>query len=411
MATFAQILNPTPFGFFDADVAYQQEADAMVTFVKRKLGDDILSVELTKKQVWACFEESFLEYGSIINEFQAQSQLMNLLGIPTGSIDTFKQVVQGQPGDARDKTLHTGPAGKEQTYPLENLEFMLHRASPYAHDVGMGGSYDSVSGSIQLIQGQQDYSIYDDLLDEDGNKIFDLQGSFKTKMKIMEIMHYSPSAAYRFFDTSSAINYLNNEFSFESFTPETVFYVLPVFEDILRASQMDISNRVRRSNYSYKTSGTKIRIYPKPTSDNPKKLWIRVSYSPDPFKASYQDDTIYGVSNLSNIPYGNLEFGKINSMGRQWMRQMTLALSKELLGLIRSKFGSVPIPGGELQLNGADLISQGREEKENLGTRLRETLTELTYSKMIEDEAQTVENMRKILSHMPPPGGKAIVIG
>jgi len=90
---------------------------------------------------------------------------------------------------------------------------------------------------------------------------------------------------------------------------------------------------------------------------------------------------------------------------------MTLALSKELLGLIRSKFGSVPIPGGELQLNGADLVSQGREEKENLSTKLRETLTELTYSKMIEDEAATVENMRKILSHMPPPGGKAIIVG
>lgn len=411
MATFAQTLNPTPFGFFDADVAYQQEADAMVTFVKRKLGDDILSVELTKKQIWACFEESFLEYGSIINEFQAQSQLMNLLGIPTGSVDTFETVVKGQPGEGRDKTLYTGPSGKEQTYPLENLEFMLHRASPYAHDVGMGGSYDSVSGSIQLVKDQQDYDIYNDLVNDDGEKIFDLQGDFKTKMKIMEIMHYSPSAAYRFFDTTSAINYLNNEFSFESFTPETVFYVLPVFEDILRAGQMDISNRVRRSNYSYRTSGTKLRIYPKPTSDSPKKLWVRVAYSPDPFSASYQEDTIYGVSNLSNIPYGNLEFAKINSMGRQWMRQMTLALSKELLGLIRSKFGSVPIPGGELQLNGSDLVTQGREEKENLSTKLRETLTELTYSKMIEDEAATVENMRKILSHMPPPGGKAIIVG
>ena len=174
---------------------------------------------------------------------------------------------------------------------------------------------------------------------------------------------------------------------------------------------MKLSNRVRRSNYSYRTSGTKIRIFPTPTSDDPKKLWVRVAYSPDPFNPDHQEDTIYGVSNLSNVPYGNLEFSKINSMGRQWIRQYCLALSKELLGLVRSKFSSVPIPGGDLSMNGADLISQGREEKTQMQEQLKELLAGMTYSKMIEDEAATVENMRKILSHMAIPGGKAIIVG
>ena len=228
MATFANTLTPTPFGFFDADIAFQHEADAMVTFVKRKLGDDILSVELTKKQVWACFEEAFLEYGSIINEHAASSQLMNLLGIPTGSVDSFRQVVKGQPGQGEDKVQHTGPSGKEQTFPLENLEFMLRRAAPYAHDAGVGGSYNEVSGSIQLETDRQDYDLLTELVNEDGDTLYSLQsaeGEPKTKFKIMEVCHYSPQAQYRFFDTTSAINYLNNEFSFESFTPETVFYV------------------------------------------------------------------------------------------------------------------------------------------------------------------------------------------
>ena len=414
MATFASTMAPTPFGFFDTDVAFQQEADSMVVFVKRKLGDDILSVELTKKQIWACLEEAFCEYGSIINEHAASSQLMNLLGIPTGSVDSFRQVVKGQPGQAEDKVMYTGPSGKENTFPMENLEFMLRRAAPYAHDAGMGGSYNSVSGSIQLETNRQDYDLYTELLNEEGESLFEAQsgeGQPKTKMKIMEICHYSPQAQYRFFDTTSAINYLNNEFSFESFTPETVFYVLPVFEDVLRGGQMKLSNRVRRSNYSYRTSGTKIRIFPTPTSDDPKKLWVRVAYSPDPFNPDHQEDTIYGVSNLSNVPYGNLEFSKINSMGRQWIRQYCLALSKELLGLVRSKFSSVPIPGGDLSMNGSDLISQGREEKTQMQEQLKELLAGMTYSKMIEDEAATVENMRKILSHMAIPGGKAIIVG
>ena len=104
--------------------------------------------------------------------------------------------------------------------------------------------------------------------------------------------------------------------------------------------------------------GGKLRIYPIPQKD--KKLWIKFSYAPDPVNPQVKDDTIYGVSNLSNVPFGNLNYSKVNEIGRQWVRQYALALSKELLGLVRSKFSSVPLPDGDLSLNGADLISQGR---------------------------------------------------
>jgi hypothetical protein len=134
--------------------------------------------------------------------------------------------------------------------------------------------------------------MYDELKDGDGNLLFSSSlNDPPSRMKIMEVFHFSPQAAYRFFDTTSAINYLNNEFSFESFTPETVFYVLPVFEDVLRGGMMDMSNRVRRSNYSYTTQGTKVRIYPTPTSNSsstPSKLWIRVGFSADPFHPGIQ---------------------------------------------------------------------------------------------------------------------------
>ena len=389
MANFSNTLSPTPFSFFDSDTDFQVEADSIVTFVKRKLGDDILSVELTRKQIWGCFEESTLEYSSIINQYQAKSQLANLLGGATGSLD-----------------------GTEQKFPRENLEFMLRRAEPYAMEAGLGGSYDMLSGSIQLVKDKQDYNLYTDLVDADGTALFDrVENNPKSKLKVMEVFHFSPQSAYRFFDTTSAINYLNNEFSFESFTPETVFYVLPVFEDVLRGGMLDMSSRVRRSNYSYKIYGRNIRIFPKPTQDDPKKLYLRVHYSPDPLKPSFDDASIDGISNLSNIPYGRLTYSKINSIGRQWIRQYALALSKELLGLIRSKFNSVPIPGAELTLNGSDLVSQGREDQENLRTKLAEMLDELTYSKMLEDEAAASENLTRILKGIPIPNGKAIVMG
>ena len=398
MATFARTLNPTPFGLFDSDVAFQDEADSMVTFVKRKLGDDILSVELTKKQVWATFEESLMEYGAIVNQYQAKSQLMNLMGFATGSS------VSG--------SYNIGPHGYEQLYPRETTEMLVRQAEPYASEAGIGGSYNTISGSIQLVQNIQDYDLQTDLKDDDGNVIYTSSANTpQTKLKILEVYHFSPQAAYRFFDTTSAINYLNNEFAFESFTPETVFYVLPVFEDILRAGQLDLSNRVRRSNYSYKIEGTKIRIFPRPTHDNPKKLWFRVGFRPDPFNPSYEDATIYGVNNLSNVPYGNLSFDRINSIGRQWIRQYTLALSKELLGLVRSKFSTVPMASGDLSLNGTDLVSAGKDEKDKLRTDLGEMLESLTVANLLSSKADESDAEQRLLRKIPMPLGKAIIMG
>lgn len=387
MSSFAFTRNPTPFGFFDTDSEFQTEADAVVTFTKRKLGDDILSVELTKKQIWACLEEATLEYSRIVNEADAKSQLNNHLGYPTGSD------VQG-------------------LFPKQNLEYLLRMAEPYSMEAGIGGSYNDVSGSIQLVENQQDYDIYTDLKDAAGNLIVSSSAnSPRNKMRVKEVFHFNPQAAYRFFDTTSAVNYMNNEFAFESFTPETVFYVLPVFEDVLRAGQMDISNRVRKSNYSYRITGTKIRIFPMPTGEmENKKLWLRVAFNPDPYNPDVTDESIYGTSNLSNIPFGNYEYKKVNSLGRQWIRQFCVALARELLGQVRSKFSQVPIPNADLTLNGPALIGEGREDQSRLRDQLVELLDGLTYGKLLEGQAADAENIMRTLKTMAMPLGKAIIV-
>ena len=427
MASFSSTLEPTPFGIYDDDEHFIHEADKMVVYVKRKLGDDILSVELTNKQIWANFEEATLKYSKIINQNQAESYMSNLMGISTGSLEDGNKLV--------------GPHGKEQQFPRETLEYLIRRAEPYADQAGIGGAYNTISGSIALEQGRQDYDIYTELktTNSSGNEVavmsdeylsdnsdnFPLPGgggnipanttrlphAAKGKLRIYEVFHFSPQAAYRFFDTTSAINYLNNQFAFESFTPETVFYVLPVFEDYLRAGQLDISNRIRRSNYSYKIQGTKIRIFPTPTQDNPQNLFLKVGFPSDPFKPAFEDQTIFGVSNLSNIPFGNITYKGINSIARHWIREYTLALSKETLGLVRSKFSSVPIPGADLQMNGSDLISQGREDQDKLKTSLGEQLDKLTYQKLLETDAAQSEQMQNILKRIPIPNGRAIIIG
>jgi len=176
--------------------------------------------------------------------------------------------------------------------------------------------------------------------------------------------------------------------------------VLPVFEDILRAGQLDVSNRVRRSNYSYKAHGTEIRIYPTPVVDN-KKLWIKVKQFADPLDPAYQDSSIYGVSNMSNLPFGNIPYSNINSIGRQWIRQFCLGLSMEQLGYIRGKFGSIPVPGDSVTLNHSELISNGRSDQEKLREQLTTMLDTMTYDKLIEIQSKRAEELNKQLKYVP----------
>ena len=529
MASFVNTTNPTPFGAFDSDTHFQEDADSIITYVKRRLGDDILSVELTNKQIWANFEEATFEFSKQMNAHQAESYMSNILGLSVGQVVTHKKntfghyyflkdgqaaddlapdgttlIIDTQPlliqsqEDPRFVTLNKegrydivdgkreisitvktdtdlntgtvlffneageevnpdvegattlkvetlaspiedqkiGPHGQEQRFPRETVDYLVRRAEPYASEAGVGGVTDSIRGFIELSHDKQDYNVYKDMIipgpnneklkleeyngDDNQLSLFNpvyrdqiLSVADPTKIKIQEIFHFSPQAAYRFFDTTSAINYLNNQFSFESFTPETVFYVLPVFEDLLRASQLDISNRVRRSNYSYKLQGQNLRIYPRPTQNNPMNLFIKFTFPSDPYKPSlpYEDASIDGVSNLSNIPFGNIKYNRINQMSRQWIRQYTFALCKETLGLVRSKFSSVPIPGSELQMNGADLISQGREDKVRLLDGLKETTEKLTYQKLLEADSAQADAMTNILKKIPIPNGRAIIIG
>lgn len=363
----------------------------MVVFVKRMLGDDVLSVTLTSKQIWACFEQSVLEFGSLVNQYQAISQIQNFLGLPTGSL-----------------------TGSQQTYPRETLEFLMRQAEPYAMYAGLGGAYNSTSGSISLRPGVQDYNLYTELVNDTSGVPLATSFASGSRMRIGEIYHFSPSSAFRFFDSTSAINYLNNEFGFESFTPETIFYVLPVFEDILRAGQMDVSQRVRRSNYSYQVVGTMLRIFPAPqlATQVPLKLWVRVYRVPDPLNPDIPDRTIFGtVSNISNLPFGIIQYSSVNpGIAHQWIRQYTLALCKEVLGRIRSKFRVIPIPGRDLELDGEKLLTEAREDQDKLKDRFKEILESLTYDKIIEREANKAENMLRQLRLVPMPNGIAITI-
>lgn len=392
---FIDLNRPTPFGIFDSEVPFQSFADNMVSFVKRKLGDDVLSVELTSKAIYGCVEEAVLTWNAYILEFQAKSNLANILGQPTGS-------------------------NVQDLYPRETLEFLLRQAAPYSMAASYSGYQNEFSGSITLERGRQDYNLTTELLNADGIPLMNIQPSGSIQpFRVTEVFHFSPAVAFRFFDSTSAINFLNNEFNFESFTPETVFYVLPVFEDLLRQGQLQMSQRVRRSNYSYRIIGNNLRIFPVPnrTRGNPRKLFVRVQFVADAFNfhsgafGSPQDDSIYGISNIGNIPYNDVPFSSINAVGRQWIREYCLALCMIVLGFIRGKVRNIPVPNTDVQLNYDDLLERGYADKERLITELREQLEQLTYYTLVEKEADKSENLMRQLKGIPMPNGSFIIPG
>lgn len=390
MATFANTIAPTPFGFFDSDAAFQTEADAMVTYVKRKLGDDVLSVELTKKEIWACFEEASCEYSRLIHETKIVSELTNVLGAQTGSVNITNKYTQ------------------------RSLEYLLRMAEPYATNAFVGGSENAIFGYFDLVAGQQDYDIYADLKDVvSGSNVYNSL-SQKGKLRVVELFHMEPLAAQQFLlNASNITNFLATNFNYESYVNSSIFYVLPIFEDVLRRGMLESAFRVRRSHYSYEIMGSKLRIYPIPVTDlQVGKLYCKVLPPQNPLNPSaYGDQTIYGISGASNIPLDNLPFSTINQPGRQWIRQYTLALSRELLGLIRSKFQNIPIPNADLQLNGEALVSQGREDKDKLQTQMKEFLAQLTHQKLLEADALAAESLNKQLRYVPMPKGHTITIG
>lgn len=416
--SFASTPQPTPFGFFDADPIFAWEADAAYTWVRRRLGDDIITVELTKKQVWAALEESFLEYGRLVGQNQITSQMASLLGISQAFSGS---VVSGTLSSSYSMT---------GLYPQTSFDFLMRQADAYAAYAGLGGVYDTYLTYIDLQAGRQDYNLYTEMRRGDGPMSGSLlldtvaSSSMDSKIRVYEMFHFEPLAAQNFlFNASNTTNYLAQEFNYESYSNASVFYMLPIYEDVLRRGMIETAHRVRRSNYTYKIQGRNLRLFPIPQSGsyNPGgKVWMRVALNFDNYSSINPAEAPYGygtqlaesakIATPGQVPITVVPPSSINEVGRQWVRQYMLAICKEILGRVRSKFKSLPIPGNDLTLDGEDLIQEGRDEMEKLKTTFLEFLGALTYDQVIEREATKAEALARIMKFMPMPLGKGLSI-
>jgi hypothetical protein len=104
---------------------------------------------------------------------------------------------------------------------------------------------------------------------------------------------------------------------------------------------------------------------------------------------------------MNTLPFPNVPYKNINSIGKQWIRRFGLSLSKETLGQVRSKLASIPIPNNEITLNGPALISEAKEEQNSLRDELKSVLDEMAYGTLVEGDAAMQRNLTEIVNKIP----------
>lgn len=395
--------NPLPYGVYVAKAptdaaatAFKEGASDQVSYVYQKLGGDILDLELTEFQVYAAYEEAVLEYSYLVNVHQARNAMSDLLGNTTGSFDQDGEIVSGE--------VLSG-SNIETRYPRFNFEYAKRVASTVATEGGFGGDIPIYSASFDTTVGQQDYdlqSIIESTSTSDSDSPFYNKVGNK-KVTIRKVFYKTPQAMWRFFGYFGGLNTVGNLSYYGQYADDSTFEVIPVWQNKSQAMAFEDAIYTRLSHYSYEIKNNKLRLFPDATSVSPTKMWVEFGVTSDAWDVAEDKHGVRGINNMNTLPFENIEYLNINSIGKQWIRRFALAICKEMLGNTRSKFASLPIPGDSVTLNGPTLVSEGKAEQTALRDELKEILESMEYPKLAEETAQEIENTTKTMQGVPLP--------
>jgi len=391
--TASDVAAALPFGIYSGNTDFLSGAADQVAYTYKKLGGDVLDIELQAANVYANYEEAVLEYSYLINTHQAKNVLSDVLGATTGTFD-------------HDGSLKTGPESINLRFPRFEFAYARRVSEAISTEAGStGGTLTEYSASFSVTDGVQDYdlqTIISSSSDTDtASPFYGLVGN--NKVQIRRVYYVSPRAMWRFYGYYGGVSVVGNFNTYGQFADDSTFEIVPTWQNKMQAMMYEDSIYTRTSHYSYEIINNKLRLYPVPhTYLTHKTMWVSFTVQKDPFEEYSDRKTgIEGVNNMSTIPFDNVPYQNINAIGKQWIRRFALALSKETLGQIRGKFATLPIPGDNVTLNHSELLSQAKEEQEKLRTELKEVLDQLTYTAIMEDDAKIAESASKINNSIP----------
>ena len=391
----ADVAATLAIGFYSTD-AFLSGAASQVAYTHKRLGGDVLDIELTAKNVYNHYEEACLEYSYIVNLHQARNALGSALGSPTGSFDEKGGLTAGE-----DVALK---------YPKFQFDYAFKIADKFSTESVVGGTTPIYSASFDIEALKQDYDlqeVVEDLVVADPSLPFaDAIGSGdkKYRIKIRQMYYVTPRQMWRFYGYYGGLNVVGNFHNYGQYADGSTFEVIPAWQNKLQAMAYEDHLYTRTSHYSYEIIDNKLRLYPMPDNVTQKTFWFRFSVDGgnQAFEEGEYDSGLNGVNNMNTMPMENLPYESINSIGKQWIRRFALALSKETLGQIRGKFGGqIPIPGDNVTLNASDLLSQAQTEQQNLREELNKQLDEMLYAKLAETDKGMVENADAIVGKTP----------
>jgi len=400
------VVAALPYGVYDTS-DFKEGAAKQVNFTYRMLGGDVLDLEITEDDVYAYYEISCLEYSYLVNTHQAKNSLSTLLGTMTGTFDHKGGIKVGDLKTALDGTQMS------LKYPRFHFSIQNRVGAAVGGEIGVGGTTPIYSASFQPSDGVQDYNLQAIVAtasstgQDDGGNGVNFNGvltkhGINKKIKIHEVFYRSPFSMWRFYGTYGGVGLAGNLHTYGQYANDSNFEIVPTWQNKLQALMYEDSLYTRVSHYSYEIINNQLRLYPVPQKSSRQRIWFRFSVDQEPWEEDEdRADGINGVNNMNTLPFDNIPYNNINSIGKQWIRRFCLAVSKETLGQVRSKIASIPIPGESVTLNGPALITEAKAEQKELRDELKTVLDELTYSKLAADDSAKIKSVEETYSKIP----------
>ena len=367
------VSGTTPFGLYDTDSDFQTEAPQFATWCARRLGYPITAVELQDSQFYACLEESVSEYSAQVNQFNIRDNLLHLRGQSTSSNFTHKRV-------------------------KPTLSETIFISEEYGQEALVGGSVDVKRTAVSVNSGSQTYDL---------NALIADASQSGESIEVKRVHYESTPAVNRYFDPYAGRGFgtqnMIDGFGMGNMSPAITFVLQPIYADLLRVQAIEFNDQIRKSAYSFELRNNQLRLFPIPTESG--SLWveyIKTSDRDNPLRTRYSGSNDV-VSDYSNAKYDFMVYKQINDVGKQWIRKFGFALSKELLGIVRSKYGTIPIPGSEVSLDGDTLRAEATAEKEQLMEQLRETLEQTSRKALMEASKDESDFEQEKLKKVPYP--------
>jgi hypothetical protein len=364
----SMVSGNTPFGLYDSDLIYQTASANTSNWCANRLGYPIVDIELQSENFFACFEEAVTEYSAQVNRFNIRENLLAAKGNSTSNSYTHKMITP-------------------------NLGRLIALSKQYGTEVGSGGLVDWKTAYITTSTGsdgawQQEYDLSTLLTGSDGNHV-------TADLEVKRVFHQKDPAQARHFDPQFGSNYTLNSFGWGGTMAGVSYLAMPIYDDLLKVQQVEFDDTVRKSHFTFELINNKLRVFPRPS--NAFKFYVQY------IETETRDTLVTGsaISDYSNFGYDNMTYSNINDPGKQWIRKYTLCLVKQLLGSVRSKYSSIPIPGSETTMDGDTLRSEGAAEAEALIATLREDLEAASRRNLMEKEQEITDFQQGMLNKAP----------